>query len=424
MCSNNENEGNKGLDKAILVIDPLSSPDYLVQRCSEHNVAVIALVTLPSKDGYFSYDNIQFAKILYSSKSVQQDVALIKAIDEYDIVHGVVGITACVPYAEQLLAQLFPHASNNPLTSQYRFDKFSMNEVLKENQLTHIAQHKLPLSLSVAEKVSRAQRFYEENNGQIVIKPSSGSAGSVGVFSPSSIDEVEQYFQRNSSGLFVDGDIVLQEKIQGPEYYIDAVSYQGIHRLVSIGRYVKDEVNGLFVYQSINTVDMYLQDTQALQRYALDCLEQLGVLNGFSHIEIIGSNAGFKLIEVNPRVSGIHGWCNLLAQRKYSRDQVATYLDLLAGGSLDTVNKPVKQQIFMFKNCKGAYQHVDMQDIVKLPSYVTHEILHPQMDQQQSENESLITLVMLILLESEDQSVIDHDAKVLLDIEQQGTCLQ
>lgn len=46
------------------------------------------------------------------------------------------------------------------------------------------------------------------------------------------------------------------------------------------------------------------------------------------------------------------------------------------------------------------------------------------MSTQQHNDESLLSLVMLILLESDNQTVIEDDTKILQCIEQQGSCLE
>ena len=44
--------------------------------------------------------------------------------------------------------------------------------------------------------------------------------------------------------------------------------------------------------------------------YVKQCLEALDCHFGFSHTEIIYTKNGFRLIEMNPRISGAHGSSN------------------------------------------------------------------------------------------------------------------
>ena len=408
---------------AVLVIDPLSSPEYLLKRFTQLGLSVIALQTLSNIDDYFSYEHLPFAKILKSTKDLLQDLAMLQLINDYQIIHGFVGITACVPYAEQLLAKLFPDAANSPNTSVYRFDKFYMNEVLKRNGLSYIEQQKLPKDMELSTKIKETILFFKVNRGNMVIKPCSGSAGSVDVFSPTTIEDINAYYQEQHYGTFFQGDTLLQEKIHGIEYYIDAVAYRGKQQIVSVGRYAKQEVNGTFTYQHIDAIDKDSAQIQALLTYVLTCLNELQVANGFSHTEIIATPTNFKLIELNLRTSGIHGWCNLIAQRKYSVDQISAYVALLRHEKLILGNVPGKQRIFFFKNKKGTYENIDVNPIRKLQTYVSHEILHPRMDTEQHQQENLLTVVMLVLLESTEPMAIAHDSDLLLMMEQQGTCL-
>ena len=282
------------MKQAVLVIDPLSSAKYLTDRFHALGFAIIALRTLVDVDDYFSYEDLPFEKILQSSKNLATDVEMLRTISDYKLIHGFTGIIACVPYAEQLLAKLFPEAANNPHTSNYRFDKFFMNEILKKNKLSYIKQQKLTTKLSLSEKIASTVKFFKEHKGNIVIKPCSGSAGSVGVFSPTTITDISLYYHNQHHGVFFESDLLLQEKINGTEYYIDAVAYQGQQQIVSIGRYTKQEINGLFTYQYTDSIDKNIEQTQALQQYVLTCLEKLQVNNGFSHTEIIATANEFR----------------------------------------------------------------------------------------------------------------------------------
>ena len=140
--------------------------------------------------------------------------------------------------------------------------------------------------------------------------------------------------------------------------------------------------------------------------------------------EFLSIKPEFKLIELNLRVSGLHGWCNLLAQRKYHCDQVSVYIDKLLQRQSTTTNQSTQQRVFLFKNNKGEYSDIDMKLIKQLKTYSTHEILNSQMSKEQHQEESLLTVVMLILLESAAPAAITADTERLLKMEQNGDCLK
>ncbi|MEM9243090.1 MAG: ATP-grasp domain-containing protein [Pseudomonadota bacterium] len=412
------------MKKSIIIIDPMISAEYLIQQCKEFNYSTIAFSTWKSNkdvEHYFDYTHLPFAKIIKSSGNLQKDIDYVKSLEQYDIIAGFTGTDGAINYGEQFLQKLLPKLANDPTTSDHRSNKFAMNDVLKKHQLPYLKQEKIDQNLSDDQKIEQAFAFFQAYKN-IIIKPAAGSAGSVNVFSPQNRECILIYF-KNFKALYFSSDFLLQEKAIGPEYYVNCASYKGQHYVATIGQYVKTEVKGIFEYGRLDAVEKSSPQFSAIRTYALECLNVLGMLNGLSHTEIIMTNNGPRLIELNPRISGLHGYVNMMTKRKYDVDQISAYINLLENKKIPNINRPVHQRIFMFKNKKGYYNDIDLSVIKRLDSYVIHKIVKPKCENHNEESQNVLSLVMFILLEHTDKDILERDCDFLSALEKEGSCL-
>lgn len=419
----------------ILGINPGGSASYIIKRMKEKGVTIIvvstdAALTDEEKQKYphRNYWTFPFEKIIdVTGKSDEEALRIIdEAQKQYHFVHGFSGSEGALEASEKLLAHLFPDYSNDPKTTRYRYDKYWMNEVLHEKGIPAIAQVRIGSDLKLEEKIKIAQQFYKEHGEDIIIKPNSGSAGSVDVLKTSDLEKIDMYFNREHQGFFYESDFLVQEVVHGDEYYVDFSSYGGEHRLSAVGKLEKELVEGSFEYLYADNVSLEGDDMLRIIDYAKLCLEALGVTNGFSHVEITDTPNGFRLIELNPRLSGSDGYHNIMAKRRYDEDQIDLYIDLLNGqkSHREISKATLYQRLVYFKNKKGAYTFADDSPVRALKSYVAHEIKRPTMAEGVPEKVTLLTTVMYVLLESDQQEIIDHDFQLLMKYEETDDCLK
>jgi len=129
-------------------------------------------------------------------------------------------------------------------------------------------------------------------------------------------------------------EVVLQEFLEGKEYVIDTVSYNGIHKCTAIWEYEKRPCNGYdFVYfaERLRSGDGKME--QELVTYQKQVLSALGIKNGAGHGEVMYTPDGPRLVEVGARCHGAEGNWIPLANKVYSgvnqvKVLVDTYLDL------------------------------------------------------------------------------------------------
>jgi biotin carboxylase len=97
--------------------------------------------------------------------------------------------------------------------------------------------------------------------------------------------------------------VLVQEFLMGQEYAVDVVSRNGQHKVAAVWRYDKRPANGAsFVYFQTELVDCDMdENVQAVCNYAIAALQALGVKWGLSHNEMIVTEQGPTLVEVNCR---------------------------------------------------------------------------------------------------------------------------
>lgn len=213
---------------------------------------------------------------------------------------------------------------NEPGLSLARRHKFEMIETVRKAGL-QAPEQILSDDLQVISRWAEQRDQYP-----VIIKPVE-SAGVKGVFKCSSMKDVYQSFDevmRSSSYYGVPNTTVLiQSYLSGHEFIIDSVSLNGEHYLTSIWSVVRDNGPSPFL-DYMETVIHTLPEYTEIREYAIATLNALGVRNGPSHLEIILTENGPTLVELNCR---LHGSLDLrlttyVCGRNHVQDVVASLL--------------------------------------------------------------------------------------------------
>merc|ERR1711971_302193 len=98
------------------------------------------------------------------------------------------------------------------------------------------------------------------------------------------------------------------EFLMGKEYVVDHVSCNGVHKTLMVWVYDKRPTNGGdFVYYGMIPVDSASEEAQVLIKYTRTVLDALKLDNGPSHGEIMMTEDGPCLVEMNCRTHGGDG---------------------------------------------------------------------------------------------------------------------
>ena len=157
--------------------------------------------------------------------------------------------------------------------------------------------------------------FAETEVLPMIVKPVE-SAGSDGVKLCFSLAEVRDHFQLlMQSQRFVgaqDAGVLLQEYLQGTEYVVDHVSRDGMHKTTMVWVYQKGPANGAgFVCFGQECIPE-CPERQELIAYTRSCLEALHITNGPTHTEVMMTETGPCLVEINSRCHGAGGGLDAL----------------------------------------------------------------------------------------------------------------
>lgn len=211
-----------------------------------------------------------------------------------------------------------------------RRDKKVQQELIKARGLRSIRQ-------AAGSNFDQVEDFLRSEKFPVVVKPVD-SAGSDGVKLCHSFQEAKEHFHHLLSTQMVNGgtchEALCQEYLRGKEYVVDHVSSNGEHKTVMCWVYDKRPANGAqFVYHGVIPVSSESEEAKAMIPYVRDVLRALGVSNGPSHGEVIMTEDGPCLVEMNCRAHGGDGnWQGLCKELCGGYNQVTatvdSYLDL------------------------------------------------------------------------------------------------
>ncbi|MCF6764937.1 ATP-grasp domain-containing protein [Thiotrichales bacterium 19S3-7] len=407
------------MKNSLLVIDPIISSQYFINRAMEKKIDIIALKTFQPNNTYFDYENLNY-KIITSSGNPVDDI---KKLQDYHLIAGMYGNENSVEYADKILNLLFPNTSNKTC-SKLRYNKFDMLSQLKKHNLPNIKQKLLLDNQSVNELTEIAYEYFCQNNHNIIIKPSSGSAGSQGVFSPSSKEEIVNYFQQGEQNfLFTKGNYILKQKIIGIEYYVDTASYRGKHKIVAIGRYKKNFISGVNQYVYAENLNIDAPCFEQFKKQVIEILTILGMDNGLSHLEFLENNEKYYLLEINPRISGAHGMINYMSKLLNSYDQIDALLDLIAGSQINNQTNAIFCRTHFIATNNSGYSYFDSEPFKKIQSFKSIDIIKPAMIDKSKAN-SLMDTAALVVLKAKTLEKLNQDSQKVYQIQTEGSCFK
>lgn len=287
-------------DKYVLIVDPFSSGAAFAERIKTlYGYEVIALITnrhLPP--AVMSTFRPHEYLAVFDYKTLQDTVQEIESSLGFAPDHIVCGSEPGVTVFD-LLCKHWDLLPNVFELSQARRDKYLMQRQLMMDGVRHIPHFK-------SGNFEEILQWCADNPfDEYVIKPVS-SFGTEGVFFCKNKHEVEAAFSLligtfDYSGI-VNKELLIEQRIEGTEYVIDAVTSNGQHFVVNIFRYVKQEVNGVPIYCQMVTES--LEEHTGIITYVSSVLTSLGIRNGTSHSEVILSADGPVLVETGARMHG------------------------------------------------------------------------------------------------------------------------
>ncbi|WP_375662679.1 ATP-grasp domain-containing protein [Bartonella sp. OC16QHHD] len=246
-------------------------------------------------------------------------------------------------YCTDQLAAYYNCPGNNPSTTDWRRKKAAMQKRLCENGLSYLRS-------KILTKNDCTLDGFESHSGYVV-KPND-SAGSDGVLFFSNLEEVVTWTseidwkKKNIFGAPNEA-YLLQERLEGEEYIVDAVVKGEAIKICSLSRYKKGIHNGsTFVYETLDVLDSQDPSYAPLISYAKQCIRALGIEYGPAHMEIMQTARGPVMIEVGARLHG--GIAPTLFAHCYEDDLLESSVNLIAGMFSQTPSRFKKKGRIIF----------------------------------------------------------------------------
>jgi biotin carboxylase len=322
-----------GVSPVVIVVDPYSSGCMIVRELMNRGNGVIALWTKGFSAEMKTHVPVLCGKLDYIAEVEQAD-SLEETVGRLNKIAGGSPIIACMVGGEagvdlaDALSE-FMGLRTNGTEIPNRRDKHVQQNLIKQTGLRSI--HEV-----VGTKLEDVEHFLKTEQFPLVLKPTE-SAGSDGVKLCHTYEEAVEHFTLLMSKQLVNGGdcpaVLCQEFLKGKEYVVDTVSSGGVHKTMMCAVYDKRAANGsAFVYFGAIPVAPDSEEGKIIIPYARAALDAIGFKNGPSHGEVVITESGPCLVEMNCRADGGNGnWYPLYKAMTggYSQIEVAVdaYLD-------------------------------------------------------------------------------------------------
>jgi len=312
-----------------------------------------------------------------------------------------------------------------------RIDKAAMQDQLRKCGVPAAAQTK---SGDLQDLLIWAREW---NKWPLVAKPS-GGVGSEGIFFCRSESDIARAHEEiigatNPKGI-VNSAVALQEFLVGEEYIVDCISHDGKHICVAIwyqGKRRDLPWNSTSIITTYNKLLEPAGDVQdRLVDYTFQMLNAVGFKHGPSHNEIMMTERGPILIEINARMHGVQG--PRVIELATGTNKAEYACDIFVGGQ-EKFNSlymsppgrflyPVKKQCFQLVLCcprSGHYQKTLHETIGSLMLPTVVEVLSSkEVGDFQHASIDLPTSPGTVLMVHESLEQLEADMKKIREAEE------
>jgi hypothetical protein len=416
--------------EAVVIVDPYSTGCAVALEFMKRGFSVIALwnktlidvmkthvpILVSSDPGFKYYKEVDEGETLEDTVSTLKNAA-----GTYRIVACCAGGESGVDLADALSEALKVRTNGTDIPN--RRDKKVQQELCRKAGLRSARQ-------AGGSEFSQVEDFLKRESYPVVLKPTE-SAGSDGVKLCHSFEDAKEHFELLMKSQKVNGglnsSVLCQEFLRGKEYIVDHVSRDGVHKTAMVWVYDKRPANGAaFVYYGITPVDPTSPEARILIGYTRRVLDAIGIKNGPTHGEVIMTNDGPCLVEINCRANGGDGsWIPLARAITGGTSQVETTADAYTDGQQfnmtpDVPPTPFKasgQAAYLVSFSKGVVKSCPgFEKIQKLQSYYSMEsgvkpgtIVDYTID--------LISCVGIVMLIHDDPVVLKKDIDFIGELE-------
>ena len=136
----------------------------------------------------------------------------------------------------------------------------------------------------------------------VIIKPRDAFS-SRGVYKCVISNEVKAHLEE-SRFFSSNGDILIEEFLEGKEYSVEAITYRGETSIIQFTEKFITSYPNTVETGHLQPADLTLTEKDAISSVVKSALKALGIENSASHTEIMMTEAGPKVIETGARLGG------------------------------------------------------------------------------------------------------------------------
>lgn len=388
----------------VLIVNPISSVKFLAIGLKQNQIKSIALYTEALDKDFLADLQTEFFDECICIKNASVD-QILNRLYNYNINFVLNGCDQTVKLCEELSNKICPDKSNNLETSYIRASKYNQQNALAKLGLPIIKQHKIDCSQMIDDDVLDGLSY------PIFAKPVKG-AGTIGAGKANTKEELLKILKTRPKSIFFEdtNEYIIQEYLYGDELVVDTFSAEGKHFIANIYTYSKETLNNLSIYRQISILNNQLV-RQQLSEFAYKCLDACEIKFGLSHLEFFQlPDKSFRMIEINPRISGGCGSLNKLTKLIGGTSQdilIAKYLN-------GTLNKYKTTHEYKYHGTIVIiYDHRPI-NFNKYPSFKECIIFQDTPLDPQKNAINVLDIRKYVLLAHEDYNQLQEDANKLI----------
>ncbi|ALO99422.1 hypothetical protein SHL15_8477 [Streptomyces hygroscopicus subsp. limoneus] len=399
----------------VVIVDPYSSGVALAAPLRRAGAVTLAVTSVPEPAPYFhaAFRPDDFAATYSERVGVP---ALVDALSAWRPTAVVAGSESGVELADTLARALTPDRANAAGLDGARRHKGAM--------MRAFAAAGLPAIRSVTAGDAGTIRRWITDQGlegqDLVMKPvlAAGSEGLTLLPGGAGLDEALATSLAFTSALGVPTrEVIVQERLHGPEYAVDTFTADGRHTVTNVCRYRKVPNGAHFaVYESMDFLPFDAPDNAELIAHVRAGLDALGVRFGFAHTEIMATADGPRIIETGVRLpgGGLPRAC-ALANGESGIDRLVAYLSGGAPIRADYELRRAVRAVYFIASRAGTVSNTDAyRRIGALPSCRYLKVGVSDGDHVEQTSHLLSTLTLgWALLAHRDAGQIERDHRTL-----------
>ncbi|MBI4404618.1 MAG: ATP-grasp domain-containing protein [Deltaproteobacteria bacterium] len=406
------------MQRYVVIVDAYSSASQLPGQFEKLGYKVIHVQSSPRTPEW--YGPLRKADFVFEGNLSH----LVRELQQYPIDAVMNGTDKALSLADNLAYRL--RMPNNGL----RLSGARRNKYL---QVLALARNHVPVAESFASaKLDELLKWVERREKwPVVVKPTE-SSGSDGIHVCRNRDEVisayrSLYGKQNGDG-GTNTEVMVQEYLTGREYIVDTVSSNGIHLITDIWEYRKTEVpvstGGKAVIYDYAELVPIEKAPKELVEYGKQTLGALRIRHGASHLEIMMTTQGPRLVEANPRIAGVGLPAYVEAAGNDNPTQITAEAMVSSEKFHQRLRQPTKsiqpgRIVILISAHTGIVKNVrHLAELQSLPSYQSHKVLDA--GKRLAVTENLDTSPGIVFLTHPDPTQVEKDYQQIRRWESQG----